>query len=158
MADQIQDVLRQTEAFSAIENEELKKIAGFSGIAKFEKGARLFKEGEAAAHLWAIAGGQVDLRFEMPARETTQIQTISTLSSHGIIGWSSLLPPYKYKLSAYCSSESCEVVKISGEQLLAFLKDNPETGYRVLRAMIQIVGTRFEHLQATADAAPLSNS
>lgn len=158
MADRIQDVLRQTEAFASLRDAEIEKIAGFSSIAGFEKGSRVFKEGQTAAHLWAIAGGQVDLRFEMPARETTEIQTISTLSSTGIIGWSSLLPPYKYKLSAYCSSQSCEVVKISGEQLLTFLKDNPETGYRVLRAMIQVVGTRFEHLQATADTAPLSNS
>jgi CRP-like cAMP-binding protein len=156
MADRIPSVLKQTEAFASLEEAELQTIVCFSSIAANEKGGRLFKESQKASCLWVIVSGQVDLRFEMPARETTEAHTISTQSSPGIIGWSSLIPPYKYKLSAYCVSETCELVQINGEQLVAYLKEKPQTGYRVLKTMIQVVGNRFEHLQATADAASLS--
>ena len=158
MPERIPNVLKQTDAFNSLEEDELSRIIEFSEMARAENGQRLFKEGAKATDLWVIISGKVDLRFEMPARETTQAHTISTVSSPAIIGWSSLIPPYQYKLSAYCTSEACELARVNGEQLVAYLKQNPQIGYRVLREMIQVVGKRFEHLQATADAAPLSAS
>ncbi|MFP4571599.1 MAG: Crp/Fnr family transcriptional regulator [Desulfobacterales bacterium] len=149
--DKIRMILGRTEAFRSLSDEEIGQIAEFSSLRDLEKDQQLFKEGTAADSLWVVAAGEIDLRFELPARQSTGAQTISTLSETGILGWSSLIPPYKYKLSAYCVSETCEVIRINGEDLLAHLKNNPELGYRVLSAMIRVVGNRFEHLQAKSD-------
>ena len=158
MPERVPTVLKQTDAFKSLEQDALSRIIEFSEMARTENGQRLFKEGEKATDLWVIVSGKVDLRFEMPARATTQAHTISTVTSPAIIGWSSLIPPYQYKLSAYCTSETCELARINGGQLVTYLKENPQIGYQVLKEMIQVVGRRFEHLQATADAAPLSTS
>ncbi|MFO7931029.1 MAG: cyclic nucleotide-binding domain-containing protein [Desulfosalsimonas sp.] len=151
MSEKIRTLLRQTEAFRNLSGGEIEQIAGFSTIRKLEKSQRLFREGEKASSLWVVASGEIDVRFELPARQSSEAQTLSTLSETGILGWSSLIPPYKYKLSAYCISESCEVIEIKGRELLEHMKKNPELGYRVLSAMIRVVGNRFEHLQATAE-------
>jgi len=45
---------------------------------------------------------------------------------------------------------------IEREQLLKFLSENPETGYQVLAAMLQVVGRRFQRLQELTNEAPLS--
>ncbi len=158
MSENIQSLLKQTEAFRSLTDNEIEKIAEMASTHKIEKDQRLFKEGEAAADLWVLAGGKIDLRFELPARETTKAQTISTLAEKSILGWSSLIPPYKYKLSAYCASGECELVRINGKQLIDYLKENPEPGYRVMTAMISVVGNRFENLQATADASPIAKA
>lgn len=151
MSENIRTTLQQAVAFRSLNSEEIGQVENFSTIRKFEKGERLFKEEEGAADLWVVAAGEIALRFELPARNSTEAQTISRLSETGILGWSSLIPPYKYKLSAYCDSDSCEVIQINAEELAAFLKGNPELGYRVLSAMIRVVGNRFEHLQASAE-------
>lgn len=151
MSEKISTLLRQTEAFRNLSGGEIEHIAGFSTIRKLEKDQRLFREGEKASSLWVVASGEIDVRFELPARQTSEAQTLSTLSETGILGWSSLIPPYKYKLSAYCTSESCELIEINGRELLEHMKKNPELGYKVLSAMIRVVGNRFEHLQATAE-------
>ncbi|MFW6081343.1 MAG: Crp/Fnr family transcriptional regulator [Desulfosalsimonas sp.] len=150
-ADRIVSILKSTEAFRFLKDKEIWRIAEFATIEELEKNQRLFREGESADSLWIVASGEIDLRFELPARDTTEAQTISTLSATGILGWSSLVPPYKYKLSAYCASDACEVIRINGEDFLGHLKNNPELGYRVLSAMIRVVGNRFEHLQARAE-------
>ncbi|MFW5874695.1 MAG: Crp/Fnr family transcriptional regulator [bacterium] len=150
-ADRIVSILKSTEAFRSLKDKEIWRIAEFATIEELEKNQRLFREGESADSLWIVASGEIDLRFELPARDTTEAQTISTLSATGILGWSSLVPPYKYKLSAYCASDACEVIRINGEDFLGHLKNNPELGYRVLSAMIRVVGNRFEHLQARAE-------
>ena|SRR6056297_3571730 len=156
--EKIQDILKQTEVFKSLSDGEIEKIVQLASIYKTEKDKRLFKEDESADSLWVVAEGNIDLRFELPARETSKQQTITTLSGKKILGWSSLIPPRKYRLSAYCASQECTLVKINGEQLIEYLKDNPEPGYRVMSAMIKVVGNRFEDLQASADAAPIAKA
>ncbi|MCF8110248.1 MAG: cyclic nucleotide-binding domain-containing protein [Desulfobacteraceae bacterium] len=149
--DRLASILKKTVPFRSLRDEEIGRIAEFGTIEKLEKDQRLFREGESADSLRIVASGEIDLRFELPAKDTTEAQTVSTLSATGILGWSSLVPPYRYKLSAYCASDACEVIRINGEDFLEHLKNNPELGYRVLSAMIRVVGNRFEHLQARAE-------
>lgn len=150
------ELLKTVEAFQALSDDELAVIAGFCTQRKFRHGDRLFKDGDAASHLWVVAEGLIDLRFDLPGRETSEESTLSSVSENKIIGWSSLVSPYKYKLSAYCASNQCKAVMIEREQLMNFLSKNPKIGYQVLSAMLQVVGRCFQSLQGSADDAPLA--
>jgi NADP-reducing hydrogenase subunit HndB len=46
---------------------------------------------------------------------------------------------------------------IERDLLLGFMKDNPDAGYKILSAMLKVVGNRFERLRETADQAPFSS-
>ena len=150
------ELLKRVDAFCALSDEELSVIDGFCTRKKFIHGMRLFKDGDSADHLWVVENGLIDLRFDLPVRETSEESTLSSVSENNIIGWSSLVPPHRYKLSAYCASDECTVVMIERERLLEFMKDNPGAGYKVLSAMLKVVGNRFERLRETADEAPFS--
>lgn len=144
------EFLKQVEAFHLLEDETLKVIETFCSHLQFQQGDRLFKEGDAAAHLWVVMEGVVDLRFEIPGRETSPESTISSVSENNILGWSSLVQPYLYKLSAYCDSPCCRVLLIDRQHLLAYLKENPKSGYLIFSAMLRLVGKRFDRLQTLA--------
>jgi len=148
------EFLKQVEAFHLLEDETLSVIETFCSHRQFQKGGRLFKEGDAAAHLWVVMEGVVDLRFDLPGRETSPESTISSVSENNILGWSSLVHPYCYKLSAYCDSLRCRVLLIDRQNLLDYLKENPKSGYLVFSAMLRLVGNRFERLQASAGETP----
>jgi len=148
------EMLKQAEAFHLLTDETLSTIEAFCSLRQFQHGERLFKERDDAAHLEVVVEGVVDLRFDLPGRETSAENNISSVSANNIIGWSSLIEPYRYKLSAYCDSSQCRVLMIERQKLLTYLKENPKTGYQVFSAMLRLVGKRFERLQQSVGDAP----
>ncbi|MBC2713742.1 MAG: cyclic nucleotide-binding domain-containing protein [Desulfobacteraceae bacterium] len=150
------ELLKQVEVFQSLSDDELSAIGKLTTENQFAYGDRLFKDGDSATHLWIVEEGIIDLRFDLPGRETSEESTLSTISANKIIGWSSLVPPYKYKLSAYCASSRCRVQVIDREPLREFLTKHPKTGYQVMSAMLRVVGRRFQRLQGASDDAPLA--
>ena len=67
-----------------------------------------------------------------------------------------MVPPFRYKLSAYCASGTCRVMMIERSRFHDYLRANPDIGYRVLSALLKVVGKRFQRLQGSADDAPIS--
>lgn len=145
------NVLRGVEAFQSLSDDELTAIGRLAVEKKFTEGERLFKEGDPAKCLWIIAEGIIDLRFDLPGRDTSGESTLSSLSNRQIIGWSSLVPPYRYKLSAYCASDRCRMLLLERGPLREFLKKHPAIGYSVMAAMLQVVGNRFQALQDSTE-------
>jgi len=45
---------------------------------------------------------------------------------------------------------------IERDRLLGFMNDNPDAGYKVLSALLKVIGNRFERLRETADESPFS--
>jgi len=150
------DMLRKVETFQSLSDDELLAIGKLTTEKRFNYGDRLFKDGESATHLWIVKEGVIDLRFDLPGRETSEESTLSSISANKTIGWSSLVPPYKYKLSAYCASTRCTVLEIDREPLREYLTKHPKTGYQVLSAILRVVGRRFQRLQGAGDDAPFS--
>jgi CRP-like cAMP-binding protein len=150
------ELLEEVEAFKALTEKELSDIAAFCREKRFSENERIFKEGDDATHLYVLREGLVDLRFDLPARETSEAQTLSSVSEKRIFGWSSMVPPFRYKLSAYCASKGCEVAMLERSRFYDYLRQNPGVGYRVLAELLKVVGHRFQQLQGSADDAPLS--
>jgi len=142
--------LRQVETFREVSDDTLAEIEQLTDEKRFAAGERLFKDGDAATHLWIVEEGTIDLRFDLPGRETSEEATLSSVTADKIIGWSSFVPPYKYKLSAYCASDQCRVLTIDREAFRDYLTAHPENGYKVMAAMLQVVGRRFENLQGAS--------
>ena len=141
------DELRQVETFQSLSDDELSAISKLTIEKQHVFGDRLFKDGDSATHLWVVKEGTIDLRFDLPGRETSEESTLSSIGAKKIVGWSSLVPPYKYKLSAYCASAQCKVLLIERKILREFLNSHPKTGYQVMAAMLRVVGRRFQRLQ-----------
>lgn len=141
------EFLGQVEVFRGLTSPQLKLIEPCCQINTFKQENRLFREDEEAEYLWALISGKVDLRFELPGEETSQEMTISRIEKGGTFGWSSLVPPHLYRLSAYCVSKSIEVAQISRECLTKIFNEDPRIGYQVMSNIAFVIGTRFQALQ-----------
>ena len=148
------EFLRSVDGFESLSDDQLALCESFSKEKTFQQGEQLFKDGEAAGYLWVAKEGAIDLRFDLPGRETSEDNTILSIQAQRVFGWSSLMPPHKYRLSAYCASGLCRVEMIDTEKLMAFLLENPNIGYQVLSSVLRAVGRRFERLRDSADDAP----
>lgn len=120
----------------------------------YRKGEKIFHEGEAADCLWIVKEGRVDLGFELPARTDSEVQVLSSIPAGKSFGWSSFVPPRKYRLSSYCSSDICTVLRLDREFLLGCFEKDPAMGYRVMSNLSSVLAERFTRLQGSETAAP----
>ncbi len=146
------ETLEGLEIFKGLTDEELVKVQELCTEEEYQRNERLFAEGEPARHMWIVTQGKVDLRFEMPSTKRTTDE--STISSHDyvipesqVFGWSCFIPPYKMRLSAYCSSRKCSIVKISSTALTSLMEADTTIGYKLMRYMLQVVGFRSKQFQ-----------
>jgi hypothetical protein len=91
--------------------------------------------------------GQVTLSWDLDDGPAMPENTITTLSQGMPFGWSSLVPPYKYRLSAHCASRSCVVVRIKKDRLTQLFEDDAELGYKVMSKVMIVAGQRFHQFQ-----------
>ncbi len=144
--------LRQAEVFHRLDDDQLAAAATCCIEQVFQEGDKLFSEKEEAKHLWLVKEGLIDLRFDLPARPTAAENTISTISSKMLIGWSSLVPPHQYTLSAYCTSRTCSVVKMETELLVKLFQRDLRMGYLVKSYLLRVIASRFELLRKSPAA------
>jgi CRP-like cAMP-binding protein len=148
------EMLKSIKVFQNMNDEQLAAVREHCEELKYEKGDKLFTEGDSAAHLWNVVKGQVDLRFEMPdKRPTSSDQTIGSIAvgqrdtESKVLGWSCFIQPYKMRLSAYCVTDTCRIIRIPKEALLQLFEKDPQMGYTFMSFMITVVGYRFQQFQ-----------
>ena len=86
-------------------------------------------------------------------RVTTAEQTVSSVkvtpqkSLAKTLGWSCFVPPYQMRLSAYCVTHTCRVIRIPKADLVRLFEDDYLMGYRFMSYMVTVVGFRFQQFQ-----------
>jgi CRP-like cAMP-binding protein len=147
------DLLDRIEAFKGMNDQQLSAVMACCSEMDFKFGDRLFAERDDATHLWFVVSGKVDLRFEIPARATSQEHTVSSVkvkdgsSPAKVIGWSCFVAPFRMRLSAYCASSGCKVVRMKKDDLVALFEKDPHMGYLFMSHMVTVVGHRFQNFQ-----------
>jgi signal-transduction protein with cAMP-binding, CBS, and nucleotidyltransferase domain len=141
------DFLENVEVFQELNDNQLIEIQKCCQMVEFSRGDKIFGTGEEPQYLWVVMEGQVTLHWEVPGRSALPEPTISRLSETMTFGWSSLVPPYKYRLSAYCATRVCKVIKIERGALTDLFNQDAEIGYKVMNKLLSVVGSRFLNLQ-----------
>ena len=152
------EFLQNVEVFKGLIDSRLAGIEKHCREMQFRQNEKLFSEGDDAACLWIVKDGRIDLRFDLPDRSTSTKNTISSLSEFMTFGWSSLVAPHKYRLSAYCATKSCNVVQIERKELIKLFQQDSKTGYIVMANLVEIIGQRFRRLQESASKPSYANT
>lgn len=141
------EFLENVRVFEDLNDDQLTQIQKYCQEAKFSRGDKIFATGERPKYLWVVMEGQVALRWATPEGPAGTDSTITTLSESMIFGWSSLVPPYTYRLSAYCATRTCKVMQVDRDELINLLEQDAEIGYKVMLELLSVVGSRFLNLQ-----------
>ncbi|MFH1242382.1 MAG: hypothetical protein V1689_08480 [Pseudomonadota bacterium] len=87
------------------------------------------------------------MRFDLPLRESEVETTVATVKPGQCFGWSSMVPPYRYTLSAYCASDECMILEVRRNDLIEVFERNYRIGYYVMGNLSRIIAKRFFLLQ-----------
>jgi CRP/FNR family cyclic AMP-dependent transcriptional regulator len=129
------------DGLTALEREKLLRA---SREVFYDDGDRLFDEGGHAGHCWLIRHGRVALDTAVPGRGHVVIQT---LGPGDLLGWSWLLPPYRWQFGARAVG-TVETTVFDAEQLRALTDQDPRLGYLLTRQLLAVVLDRLQSTRA----------
>ena len=134
--------LKNVDMFQGLRVNEIDKIVKVCDEVKYDKGTVIFREGQTAEFSYILERGRVDLRFEFPLKGSSKEMTITTVPKNRSFGWSGILEPHIFTLSAYCI-ESCQAIRINGQEFLDLCERLPQIGFCVMRNLAKIVSERL---------------
>jgi CRP-like cAMP-binding protein len=137
-------ILRNCEVFSALSNAELEKVASSALEKQYEAGTTLFQEGGSAEELFVLQEGKVALQMTLPKAlaQTGRRVTVDIVARNELVGWSAIVEPYVYTLTAVCLQD-VKTLSLSGTKLRWLLRDDYKVGHEILEGLIKVVASRL---------------
>ncbi|MDP3879286.1 MAG: cyclic nucleotide-binding domain-containing protein [Dehalococcoidia bacterium] len=138
-------LLKKCQIFAALNDSELEKIVGFVSEKQYDAGTTIFQEGDSAEELMILQEGKIAGQMTLSSSDqgTARRITVDVIDPNEVIGWSALVEPYTYTLTAVCL-EKVKVVAIPASKLRRLLQDDPRVGYEVVRGLIRVVASRLD--------------
>lgn len=110
-------------------------------------GGSLFRMGDSADRLFLIEHGHVRLTFPMLIRGREEEVYMEEKSPGEMVGWSALVPPYRFARSATAPLET-EVIALPREGLCTLCNHSPKLGSRIGMNLAIVVAQRLQLVQA----------
>jgi len=145
----LESLLAEHPFFSGMTEADLKLIAGCATNARFEAGEYLYREGGAADRFFLLRSGQIAVEVHSPGRDPV---TILTVGEGQVLGFSWLMPPYRWVFDARAMQLTRALV-FDGACLRNKCDADPRLGYDLLKRVASVMSQRLE--TATVQLADL---
>lgn len=139
------EVLRETKLFRDCTHAQLERIAALGERCSHAAGEHLIEAGAPAQYLHVIERGAVELRFGLMSYGVTQEIPLDRKFRGDVIGWSAIVEPRVFTLSAVAVQDT-ETVRLRGIDLDALIED-PQFGGIVMRRVAETIAQRVYVLQ-----------
>lgn len=140
----LESVLAAHPFFEGIEARHLPSITECATEARFRAGEMLFPAGGEADRFFLLREGKVVLSVAVPNGEPI---TIQMLTAGDVLGWSWLLPPYRWTFDAR-AVQPTRVVVLDGGRLRTMIDANPALGCELLKRFTRIIAQRLQATRA----------
>lgn len=126
--------------FKGLEQKHLKLIVGCASNIVFNQGQFISREGDDADKFYIIRQGKVVLETFSPVKGAIPIQT---LQEGDVLGWSWLVPPYKWHFDAR-AYEMTRAIGLDGKCLREKCETDHDLGYELMKRFSMVVTERLE--------------
>ena len=154
--DNLIETLREIRFLHDIGPMRLEQIAKIARLRDFNHGDVVFRQGDAAQHIYLIVHGNVSLEI---CAAGTGCKQILTLGPGELLGWSSVLEQTCYTARAR-ALEATRLVEINVAQLLTMCSHDPQFGYELMHRTAlalakRLSATRMQLLNVYGDQLPV---
>jgi CRP-like cAMP-binding protein len=141
----LEQLLAEHPFFLGLAPGHIKQLAECATTSRVEGGEFLFREGEVARAFYAIRHGSVSIASITPHEGLVVIQTVGDGET---LGWSWLVPPYRWHFGAY-ATEPTTLIAVDAACVRAHCENDRDFGYELMRRFAQVMASRLEatHLQ-----------
>lgn len=125
-------ILETVEIFNGLALEQLEKIFKICTEIVCTKGTTIVKENTLSSEIYIILDGEVEILTGAPSLTGRHERKIGTLERGQSFGEIALVDQGVRSATVRCTSDSCRLLEISRDELLALLQQNPDIGFRVM--------------------------
>ncbi len=136
----IESYLATHDFFSELDERSKKFLADSAVVRELNAGDVLFRQGESADKFYLLRSGEVSV--QVPALMGPALQ-IQKLREDQILGWSWLIPPYRWNFQAL-ALEDAVVLEFDGSIILARCEQDPSFGYQLLKLFAALMSERLD--------------
>lgn len=140
MIETLEPIIREHPFFKGIDDRYIKFIVGCAKNKRYDGGDVIAREGEPADRFYLIREGLVSVELMIPNRGFTTLQTIG---DGDILGWSWLLPPYRWRFGSR-TVRPTRAVEFDGKCLRKKCEDDHDLGYELLKRFASVTAERLE--------------
>jgi CRP/FNR family transcriptional regulator, cyclic AMP receptor protein len=126
--------------FAGLDADTLRLMAGCASNVHFGSGEYIFCEGAAADRFYLIRVGRAALEIHSPAGGPV---IIDTMDQGEVLGWSWLIPPYRYFGDARAVTP-IRATALDGACLRAKCEADARLGYQLLKRVTAVMYQRLE--------------
>ncbi len=138
---EIKDYMPEHPFFKGLDPDLIEFLAGCARNVHFKEGEILFREGDKADTFYVIRKGRVAIQVHNPAGGG---MIFDTADAGDVVGWTWLVPPYKWVFDASASEET-SAVAFDGECLRGKCEADPAVGYALMNRVMLVM---YDRLQA----------
>ena len=109
-------------------------------------GTLLFRLGDPADRLFLTERGRIRLTLPMHLRGKEEDVLVEERSPGQTVGWSALIPPYRFTLSAAASLDT-EVIALPQKALREYMAAQPAVGCKIALNLAVVIGHRLQLFQ-----------
>jgi hypothetical protein len=117
----------------------LQRLAVHGRVILRYPGYRLFIEDAPAGQFWLVRAGVVALDFHVPGRGDIVIERVG---GDGVVGWSWMLPPYRWSLGAVVADE-CHAIEFDAVGVRQLIAEDPDLGRELTGRFLAVTAERL---------------
>ena len=125
--------------FAGLDADDMALLAGCAVNVGFRADEYVFKEGEPADRFYVVRHGRVAIEVQGPG---VGRMVIDTVEDGDILGWSWLVPPYRWLFDAR-AVETTTAVCLDGTCLRDKCDADPRLGYQLMRRVALVMTRRL---------------
>ncbi len=136
----LERILREHPFISDMKEEHVRLIVGCASNVVFKAGEYIIREGQPANAFWFIRHGKVQIETFVPQKGPLIIRT---REAGEILGWSWMVPPYKWHFDAR-AMELTRAISLDGKCLRDKCEEDHDLGYEIMKRFALIIAERLE--------------
>lgn len=140
------DSLRNCELLRDLEAIHLEKMAPLCRGSAYREGTVIFRERDQAKEFYLLTDGRIVLEMDVrPVSDRPTIPTaVEVVEKGDAFGWSALVEPYVYTMSARCLT-NCQVLALRGDVLRRVMDEDTDLGYELMKRLARLVALRLTY-------------
>jgi CRP-like cAMP-binding protein len=142
----IRTYLAQHAFFSGLSEKHLELLGSCASSMRFSPQSRVFKYDTVADKFYVLRDGKVGVEIPAISGEPLRIQTVG---NGGLLGWSWLIPPYRWLFDARALVTS-DIIVMDGARLRDECEKDNVLGYQLMKRFAVLMA---ERLNASRQAA-----
>lgn len=133
-------ILAEQPFLAKLGEKHIQLLAGCASNVAFKEGEYIFREGQQADSFYFIRHGKVMVETFVPQKGAL---VIDSLEVGDVLGWSWLLPPYRWHFDARASVVT-RAIALDGKCLRTKCEDDHDLGFELMKRFASVIAGRLE--------------